>query len=309
MSLTLTTNPVGTATSKLFAGLKPIEYVFKREDLAVTTVVSGTGGVKINHAGDLSAYLVPGDSIYLHSHGTNYTYDATGTILTIIAGEITVDIPYIESGTGGYINYLKNYYVKLQCVHPTLSDVNLLPFSLQSDGDAAGNIKIDVSIVNDLNRQRGAMAMQHLITSRQQFEIKYRQVYTGSAESFTLVDNSMCIVLYSKDNPGEDDILNNFSLPKIFLGYPASFVLAHKADAPSATMELLYVEQDINNSITALGGTLGSQASDVNGFLQWIWAANKTVNANTKYIHFNLDVSGTYDFKVTDFAYPDFRTQ
>ena len=65
MSLTLITNPV-SGTSEIFAGFLPIEFIFKREDLAITSVTSGTGGAKINHAGDLSSYLSAGDSIYVY---------------------------------------------------------------------------------------------------------------------------------------------------------------------------------------------------------------------------------------------------
>jgi hypothetical protein len=157
MALTLVTNPVGSGASKVFAGFLPCNFIFKREDLAITSVVAGTGGAKINHVGDLSTYLFPGDSLYLYSPGTGYNYDLVSKIKTVVAGEITIEAPYIVSGGAGYINYLKNYYVEMQCVNPALPDVNLLPFNLQNDGDPAGNIKIDVSIVNDFNRQRGAM--------------------------------------------------------------------------------------------------------------------------------------------------------
>ena len=111
MSLTLVNNPVGAADRKIFAGFQPCEFIFKREDLAITSVTSGTGGAKITHPGDLTSVLSEGDTIYLYSEGaTNYVYDGSFEILSIVAGEITVDTPYIETGTGGYINYLKNYY-------------------------------------------------------------------------------------------------------------------------------------------------------------------------------------------------------
>jgi hypothetical protein len=64
MSLILTTNPVGSAASKFFAGFQKCEFVFKREDLSVTSIDSGTDAkARINHAGDLTSYLDPGDTI------------------------------------------------------------------------------------------------------------------------------------------------------------------------------------------------------------------------------------------------------
>src|SRR3990167_5351796 len=136
MALTLTTNPVGSGASKFFAGFQKCEIIFKREGLAVATVVAGVGDkAKITHAGDLSGTVLPGDIIYLYSPATNMIYDGLFEVLTVAAGEITVDTPYIESGGVGYLNYKKNYYVELQCVNPTLPDLNILQFSLESDGD------------------------------------------------------------------------------------------------------------------------------------------------------------------------------
>lgn len=310
MALTLTTNPVGAGASKIFAGLSSegIKFIFKREDLTITSVVSGTGGVKINHAGDLSSYLSAGDTIYLYSAGTGFTYDTTGTILTVVAGEITIDVDYVVSGTGGYINYLKNYYVELQCVRDTLPDANVLSFSLQSDGDAAGNIEIDVSTVCDLLIQRGAIAQAVQTASKIEFEVKYREVHTGSSNVFTLVDGKLLIVLYCKSAPNEDAILNRFETPKIYLGYSAGIALARKAGATSSTIEMLYKELDANKQSIA-SGTLSTLAGDVSGFLLWKWLNTASVNAQTKYIEFETKTTATFDFNPAVFEYPDFLTQ
>lgn len=305
MALTLTTNPVGSAAYKIFAGFQPIEFVFKREDLAIVNVTSGTGGAKINHAGDLSAYLSAGDSVYLYSEGTNYTYDAVGTVLAVAAGEVTTDIPYIETGTGGYMNYFKNYYVELQAVHPTLSSVNLLPFSFEADGDAAGNVVIDVSLVNDLNSQRNGITQELISESVTEFEVKYRQVYTGSSEAFTLIDNKLLICLYATEAPEAEVILNSFDMPKLYLGYPAGIVVAHAGAAAGTTVEMTYKEKNIQGN-TIASGTLGTLDSEDNGLLMWQWLAAASVEDTTKYIEFDFEYAALYDFETPDFASPDF---
>lgn len=308
MALTLTTNPVGSTNSKVFAGFLPVEFIFKREDLAVTSVTAGTGGAKINHAGDLTSVLAAGDTLYLYSEGTDYTYDTTTTIITIVAGEITVEAPYIVTGTGGYINYLKNYFVELQCINPDLTDVNLLPFSLQSDGDAAGNISIDVSIVNDLNRQRGVIASGLISESVKEFEVKYREVYDGSSNSFTIVTNKLVILLYATETPDDEVILNSFDIPEIYLGYPAALVASNLADSTGSTVTMSYDELDINQ-LTTTTGSLDTIDSDVNGFILWEWPAASTVGPTTKFIEFELSVAATFDFLIGDFAHPDFLVQ
>lgn len=308
MSLTLVTNPVGAAAQKLFAGFLTIEFVFKREDIAVTSVTSGVGGAKINHAGDLSTYLTAGDSVYLYSVGTNYTYNTVGTVLSVVAGEVTIDAPFIEAGTGGYMNYFKNYYVEFQCVNKNNSDINILPFSIESDGDSAGNIIVDVSIVNDLNIQRGAVVQGQDLTSFQEFEVKYRQVYTGSSESFTLINSKLLIVLYATETPEGGVILNQFNLPKIYLGYPAGLCVANSGGVAGNNVEMIYSELDINQ-LPIDTGTLGLLDQELNGYLIWKWLSNAVVYDNTKYLSFDFRTESVFDFSDTDFAYPDFLTQ
>jgi len=308
MALTLTTNPVGSASVKLFAGFRPVEFVFKREDLEITSVTSGTGGAKINHVGDLSSYLSAGDSIYLYSEGTNYTYDLVTEVLSIAAGEITVTAPYIETGTGGYINYLKNYYVEMQCVNRSFSDVNILGFNLRSDGDVAGNITIDVSVANDLNRNRGALAEGHILESSTEFEVQYREVHLGSSNSFTLIDNKLIVLIYATEDPEEDEILNNFDLPKIYYGYPLAFSSANAEDSAGSTVKIVYQELN-NNQVELNNDELTALNSDVNGFLLWLWDEDTTLEDATKFINFELQIEATFDFLDGDFDYPDFYTQ
>lgn len=307
MALTLTTNPVGSAAQKTFAGFLPINFQFKREDLAVDTVVSGTGGIKINISSDLTSYLTAGDSIYVYSEGLQHTYDGVGTILAITSTDITIDIAYVQSATGGYINYLKNYYVEMQCVDPNFTDVNLLPFNLQSDGDAAGNINIDVSIMNDKNRQRGVIAQEAITESKQEFLVAYRQVYTGSAESFTVINSKLIIALYATETPEVNKILNKFDSPKLYLGYPGVIVLANEGGVNGQMIEMSYKELDINESQLALG-SLGSQDFSKNGFMSFKWLKNATVNDMTNFIEFETKLSAISDFADPDFEPTDFLT-
>lgn len=307
MSLTLVTNPVGAATKKLFAGFRPINFVFKREDQQITDIENGTGGIEINIPVDLTSYLSEGDSIYVYAEGTNYTYDGYGTILAITATDITVDIPYIETASSGYINYLKNYYIELQCVDTTYPEANKLPFTLQADGDAAGNINIDVSVVVDQLTKRGAIVQGQLPVSSVEFEIRYREVHLGSSNAFLLVSDKLLVVLYCTVAPTENEILNSFDLPKLFLGYPGAIAIANNNALAGETKEMVYNELDINETPIA-AGTLGVEDTVFNGFILWKWLANASVNSKTKYIEFDLQTIGVADFDTPDFATPSFKT-
>lgn len=308
MALTLVTNPVGSAAKKLFAGFLPINFEFKREDLQIDDIEAGTGGIKINVSTDLTSYLSEGDTIYVYSEGADYTYDATGTILAITATEITIDVDYVQSATGGYINYLKNYYVELQCVNKDFTGVNILPFSLESDGTPAGVINIDVSIVNDKNRQRGDIVQKFINESSSEYLVKYRQVYEGSAEAFTVVSNKLVVALYCTEQPEEQVILNRFDEPMIFLGYPAAVVMANSAGPTGFETEMIYNELDINKQQIA-SGSLGNNDRDVNGFLLWKWLSNASVDNACEYVEFETNSIGLFDFASPDFASPDFITE
>jgi len=306
MALTLVTNPVGSDASKFFAGFQKCEVVFKREDLAIVDVESGAGGIQINVTTDLTGYLAAGNVIYIYSEGADYTYDGTGTILGITATDITIDIDFIQAASGGYINYKKNYFVELQCVNPTFPDANLLPFTLQSDGDAAGNVAIDVSIVNELNNCRGAIVEGYETNTVKQFEIKYREVYQGSANIFTLVDGKLFVMLYAIDLP-EEGILNQLESPKLYLGYPAAIAYALKAKAANSTIEMTFRELDANKS-EIVSGTLGTLPQDVNGFLIWQWSKNAIVNAQTKFIEFSLAGTALGEYSALEYDSTEYST-
>ena len=307
MALTLVTNPVGTDSVKIFSGFNPVEFEFKREDLQITGVSSGSGGIIISLTTDLTTYLAVGGSIYIYSEAADYTYSGTGEILSLTASDITIDIPFIQSATGGYINYLKNYHIELQCVDRVFPDANVLPFSLKSDGDSSGVIKIDVSIANDLNRQRGEISSGFINESSIEFNVRYRQVYLGGSESFTLINTKLIVLSYATETPETEVVLNKFDLPELYLGYKSALVISNIEDAASSTIQLTYNELDINQNIIT-SGVLDELDSDVNGFLLWEFASDIELNETTKYINFDYAVEVFSDFASIDFATPDFLT-
>lgn len=309
MSLSLITNPV-VANYRVFAGFRPIEFKFKREDLAHTGVSSGLdSNCEIAVSTDLTAYLSVGDTIYLYSEGaTTHIYSESATITAIDTSSITVDIPYIESGEEGYINYLKNYYVEMQCVDKTFTTAKVLPFSLYSDSTASGGVTFDVSIVNDLNEQRNERGKRIANESGVEFVVKYREVYDNTPQSWTTLSSKLVIALYASDVPEQDVILNSLDEPHIYEGYPAYLAICHAGGSDSDELELRYTELNINKIGVAVG-TLGTINSGENGFFLWEVDKDTAFDSSARYINFKFDFEGTFDFRDGDFAYPDFVTQ
>ena len=306
MSLEIITNPAVNATN-LKAGFEAIDFIMKREDLAIIDIEAGTGGIKINHVGDLSSYLTAGDSVYVYAEGTNYVYDGIGKVVSVVSTELTLDIPFIEAAAGGYINYFKSYYAEMQLVHPNNDDINLLPFTLQSDGDAAGNVIFDLSIINDLNSQVDVIANSFLTESRKEFQIKYRQVYTGSSESFVLISNKNISVLYTVETPEQDEIINGFEVPKLYLGYDSALIVAH-LDTIQDLVEVIYNVLDANNTVLD-DGTLGEISENGNnGLYMFKFDGDTVISETAKYLEFTALFTELGEYDATDYNATEYST-
>lgn len=290
MSVTLIENPVVTEDGilkNIFAGFEPVEYVFKREDLSITGVSQGISNqLLIPTSIDLSSYLSIGDSVYVFSEGSTFTYDETGIIVAITASTITISVDFIEAGVGGYINYYKNYHLEVELVNVDNSDVKVLPFTLKDDGNNAGDITIDVSITNDLNIQFFEFLQQEMTESRTLFKVQYREVWDILTGSYTLLTDRV-ILVYATQQPEIEEFINELDNPKIWKGYPFGIILVHSSDNSDETgVTVSYDELDINQNVIVADQSLGSFLASDEGFLFVDLDKDKSYNANTEYIKF-----------------------
>lgn len=314
MSLTLVESPVvtdGGITYNLFAGFLPVEYKFKREDLSILSLSQGADNtVELLIALDLTSILSVGESIYLYAVGDtgSYTYDTQGEILEITATTIRLDLQYIESSSSGYINYLPNYYVEAQLVHIDNSLIQMIDFSLTDDGDLAGNVIIDVSIANDKNSQYFASISEELTDARIKFKVQYRQVYDGSSESFTLIDEEI-ILVYATEQMDLDEFINDFDNPEIYKGYECGIVFAHSdANNLDTAISIYYDELDRNKYNINTDNLIIQFDADDYGFLFALWDKDTVLDANTEYIKFKADYTALADYDAADYDGSDYKT-
>lgn len=314
MSLILVESPViidGGITYNLFAGFLPVEYIFKREDLQINSVSMGADNtVSISVSTDLTSYLSIGDYIYLYSIGDTgaYTYDEQAQILEISATIIRINLQYIESAAAGYINYLKNYYVEAQLVDVSNPLILKIPFSLTDDGDLEGNVIIDVSIANDKNKQYFAEISEELTDSRIKFKLQYRQVYEGSSESFTLIDEEI-ILVYATEQMDLDELINEFDNPEIYLGYEGGISFAHSDENNEDTaISIYYDELDRNKDDLVIDNLIKKFDANEYGLFFVLWDKNTTVNANTEYIKFKAAYEALPDYNPAHYNNSDYKT-
>ena len=313
MSLTLITNPVtteGGVIKNIFPGFRPVEYVFKREDLAIVSVGETSGNVEVTIATDLSSYLSEGDFIYLYAVGDSgdYEYDSIGEILSITSTTIELDIPYIENSTSGYINYLKNYYVELQLVNPDNTSIQMIPFSLKDDGDQAGNITIDVSIANDKNRKLFDISTREMTEGRIRFDVRYREISEGVTGSWTDMSDPV-ILVYAWEQMDTEEILNGFDMPELYKGYDFAVALSHSnRNGTDSFVVAKYNELDINRDDIVTEQSIGQLSIDLYGILLFVLDGSTTFDGDAEYIEIYGEYADLPDYDPEDYDSSDYLT-
>lgn len=313
MSLTLTKNPVtteGGIIKNIFPGYRPVEYEFKREDLQITSIGESGGNIEITIGVDLTTYLSPGDYIYLSSPGISGTfdYDLVAEILNVTATTIELDSLFIEGAASGYINYFLNYYVEVELVGVENVNRKILPFNLINDGDQAGNITIDVSVANDKNRQMFEFLTQEETAGRLKFNVRYRQVYDGSAESFTEI-NDPVILVYAWEQMETDEIINSFDLPKLYKGYDFGVIASHSdQNGTNSFVALDYDELNINQIEVSSANAIGQLDIDLFGMLFYHIPKSTIFDNTTEYVRINGSYTNLPDYMAGDYADVEYKT-
>ena len=312
MSLVLVDNPViteGGIVKNLFAGFLPVEFKFKREDLGITNVAQGPNNTVIVTTNiDLSSELSVGDSAYLFSEGSTYVYDESGEVLTVTATTITINAQFVENTTSGYINYKQNYFVEAELVSVSNTDVRILPFSLKDDGDNAGNATIDVSIANDKNELEFEYVLDQLEDARLKFKVQYREVWEGSSESFTLIDDEV-ILYFATDQPEIEQFLQELDEAFVYEGYPFGAILLHSdQNSDAGSIVIKYDELDINQSVIVADNSIGVVPSDDYGQIFANLDKDTSYDVDTEHVRFKAELTDVAFFDPAFFDPAFFET-
>ncbi len=301
MALNLISSPIVTESGiikNLFAGFLPVNYIFKREDLQITSIGAGVDQYsRIVIGTDLTSELSVGDSIYLSAESVSgYTYESTGIITAITTTTIDVDIAFIESSTSGYINYKKNWYLEAQLINKDNSLIKILPFSIKNNGDLEGNVILDVSFGNQKNTQAFDFSSQFMDEPSISFKIQYKEVYEGSSESFTEINETICLV-FATIQPDQESFLNSLDNAEFYQGYPFGAILAHTEDNNDEVGLLIsYDELDINLNNVTTDNNIGTQTAEVDGFLFANLDKDITYDSTTEFVKFKAEYTATLPF-------------
>jgi hypothetical protein len=200
MSLTVTLRPYQTINSEKSAWnavANPVLYKMQRKDYTFASITNSGGFVRLvltSTFGDVSANFTVGDVAYFTTDAG--VYDTTGTVTASSYSApntlVTLDTAYISSSTG-YVNnddLRPLYRVEVSVYDQSDTLLNADPFSYTPS--SKGLLSMDISAIlranmvadndADLTGTDEVFEDTNAFTG---FYIKYREVWTGSAESLT----------------------------------------------------------------------------------------------------------------------------
>jgi len=314
MSLTLTSYPVTVVQgviNNIFAGFKPIEIEFERQDISIASIASAPDNkVQVNIASDITSELQVGDFIYIYSEGATYTYNATAEVTNVLFNspntEIDIDLDFIEVSTGGYSNYKQNYNVDMVLTNSDNFAINLLGFNLQQTGTNAGAIIFDVNLINDLNCQDfvDQLTGREITEGRIKFNVKYREVWReDDSQLYTEIDNPI-IAIFATENNGIEEFNNVFPEPILYLGYPMGIGLIHSdRNFSGLSVKTSFDELDINkNDITTDNDLKEFDLGAYGILLSTTEDTALTLDSDTKYIRLKTNLTGLTEYEPTEYS-------
>lgn len=193
MSLTVTQRPLisyGGDYSTWNAVRNPLVYRMQRRDYTYNQVNNSGGVAQLQFTGvNITSSFVVGNSVYT---STNSFATVTASIFSGGNTLVTLSVAY-TAATGGYVNNLSTrtlYMVEVEVYNLANELLNEDPFSYTPDSQ--GNLLIDVSpilkasLIDDIDfLLTGTTEVFDDTNVYTGFYIKYREVWTGSAEAQT----------------------------------------------------------------------------------------------------------------------------
>jgi hypothetical protein len=319
MAVSLVTYPVITSSGKvrnIFAGFAPVELEFKREDIQIVSISSGTDNrIVISVSGDITGSLSVNEWIYYYAEGTTHTYEGVFQVYDINYSApntlIELNEQYIEAATTGYVNYKQNWYLESKLVSPDNSLILKYPQVLQNDGSPDGVVEVNTSMIVDFLENQIETTSQEITDSRDECLVMYREVWReDDTQSFTLVDQEFIIIIYAAEDSEIESFVNKFDYPRMYEGYPFMLNMLHSLENESAKrISITFDEQNINGTDITNDNPLINFENEDFGILQANFADNvNPINSATRFITFNMNSISEPDYLTGDYNDNDYLT-
>ena len=310
-----------------FPGFDDVELNFKREDIEINSITQGSdNNVLIRVFGDITTDLIVGDWVYIYAPATTVTYDFTSSILDIsfVGAEtlILLDFQFIELTGGGYMNYKQNYFIESKLVNADNTNIEIVQGSINSDGNAKGEIAVNVNLPVDLLSQKYNLLSGEIEESRIKFKVKVRENYRNNTDlAFSLVEdltNTLdvavypIILIYAVEDCEAETIANEFDEPIFWDGYPNALELIHSdSNAGSERIQVKFSELDINKNVLVPEFVIKIFNLNDYGLLQISTTAlpqEYALNANSQYGKLVFETVSVSDYDSSEYDNNEYLT-
>lgn len=273
MSVTVTQRPAAWA-----GAFNPVVYKLQRKDYTFNSIDSNAGAIRVNFTGvDIHSSFAAGDLVDVYSLNGVYadTYTVAGSVFSGGDTKVTMVEAYTAAAASGYVNLQtrKNYRLSVY-LYKASDDTLLIEDAIEYTPDAIGLITVDVQIIQALLAPDSAAYTGSIVeeddTRLLQFYIKYREDWTGSAESITSDVANPGRVLYGavqigSSNDLSDYVLDNSTSKFLTLFDEPTIVEGEKFDIsliPAMSNELVRVKRYTGATLDSTTDTsVGSHAN------------------------------------------------
>ena len=237
MSLTVTQRPYITG-STWNAARNPVIYKMTRRDYTYNQINNNGGFVQLQFTGiNIASSFTIGDSLYTTTDGTG-----TVTASAFSGGNtlVTLNLPYAAAAGGYANNFTTRPLYRVEVFVYNLSNELLNQDAFSYSPNSLGSLIIDISailkgnLIDDIDADlTGSTEVFDDTNVYTGFYIKYREVWTGSAEAQTNdVANQFYTTLSALQIPSAtggnlleyvetpSQFLTKFDSPVMWLGYP-----------------------------------------------------------------------------------------
>lgn len=214
MSVTVTQRPAAWA-----GAFNPVVYKLQRKDYTFNSIDSNAGAIRVNFTGvDIHSSFAAGDLVDVYSLNGVYadTYTVAGSVFSGGDTKVTMVEAYTAAAASGYVNLQtrKNYRLSVY-LYDSSDDSLMIDDAIEYTPDAAGLITVDVQIIQALLAPDSSAYTGSPVGDPDRllgYYIKYREDWTGSAESISSDVANLRRVLYGAVQIGSANDLSDYVL-------------------------------------------------------------------------------------------------
>lgn len=248
----------------IFPSQKKLNVNFKRLDVLISSIASGTGGiVELTVGAPLDVDLIAGDYIVWATN--SYKLRTSRVVQVISSTIIEVDDVFTSSdASNGFVNYRKSWFLEARFVAantPTDQQTNVelvIDDFSQVPNALDGNLSLDLSIIKDVLSPDISLSTGVALSLSKVFKFQYRESYTGNRDGVWVSpniapanDTPIMLVLASKSIVFNDFSDSFIDIINFAQDYPLilNYIYSDINDNGASELEFKYNQFSLNKTL------------------------------------------------------------